>query len=194
MDLHPVNLSGIGEEQDIIMGGGDEEILHKIFLFDVDAHLPLSAAMLAAVEADRISLDISRMGDGHDHILFGDEVFDSDFWGGLHDFRFPFIPEGIADGEEFLLDQIENQPITGKEGLQAIDQLDSLLVLLDDFTLFEVGQPLEPHLQDRLGLLHPRKANFSIKRSFASLGVLEALIVAMTASIWSIAFFRPSRI
>jgi len=47
------------------MSRSDEEILYKVFFFDVDSHLSFSAAMLTPVEADGISLDIARMGDGH---------------------------------------------------------------------------------------------------------------------------------
>jgi len=40
VDLHPMDLSSIGEEQDVIMGGGDEEILHKIFFLDINPIFP----------------------------------------------------------------------------------------------------------------------------------------------------------
>ena len=39
-----------------------------------------------------------------------------------------------------------------KEGLQTIDQLDRLFIFLENLALLKVGQPLEPHLEDRLGL------------------------------------------
>src|SRR4030067_3845061 len=104
------------------MSGDDKKVLYKILLFDIDSHFPLSAAMLTPVEADGISLDISRMSDGHHHILFGDEVFGPNFWSSLHNFRFPFISKGISNGDEFLLDRMENQSFTGEEGLQPIDQ------------------------------------------------------------------------
>src|SRR3972149_8419574 len=121
------------------MSGGDKKVLDKILLFDIDSHLSLSATMLTPVKADGISLDIPRMRDRHHHILFGDEVFDPNFWSGLHNFRFPFVPKGISNGEEFLLDRIENQSFTCKEGLQAIDQLDGLFILVHNFALFKVG-------------------------------------------------------
>ena len=105
MNLHPVDLSGIGEEEDIVMGGSDEEVFYKILFLDIDAHLSLSAAMLAPVEADGISLDISRVGDRHHHILFGDQVFDPNLWGDLHDFRFPFVSKGVSNRDQFLLDR-----------------------------------------------------------------------------------------
>jgi len=41
------------------MSRSDEEILYKVFLFDVDSHLSFSAAMLTPVETDGISLDIT---------------------------------------------------------------------------------------------------------------------------------------
>ena len=66
---------------------------------------------------------------------------------------------------------VENQSFTGKDRLQPIDQLDRLLILLDDLTLFEVGEPLEPHLQDGLGLFI-RKAELFDQ---AVLGLLGSL-------------------
>ena len=175
VNLHPMNFSSVREEQEIIMCGSDEEVHYKIFLFDVDPHLPLSSAMLTPVEADGIPFDISGVGDRHHHILLGDKVFDADFWDSLHNFRLPPVSKGVADGDELLVDQIENQSLTGEEGFQAINQFDGLRILFDDFALFEVGEPLEPHLQDRLGLLI-RKGKFfhqAVLRLFGHLGGLN---------------------
>jgi len=122
-----------------------------------------------------------------------DEVFDPNFRGGLRNFRFPFISKGVSNGKELLLDRVENQSFAGEEGLQPIDQLDGVLILFHNFALFKVGKPWS--LISKIAwACTSEKANFSIKRSFASFGVLEALMVAMMASMWSIAFLRPSRI
>src|SRR4030043_55732 len=134
------------------MGGGDEEILDKILLLDMDPHLSLSPTMLTPVKADGISLNIPRMGDRHDHILFSDEIFDPDLWSDLHNLGVSLISIGISERKEFLFDQIEYQSFACKEGFQPVDQLYRIFIFLHDLALFEVGQSLEPHVQDGLGL------------------------------------------
>ena len=114
--------------------------------------LSLSSPMLAPVEADGISLNIPGVGDGDHHILFRDQVFDANLRGDIDDLRSSLVSEGVSDGEQFFLDHVELQPFAFKDRLQSIDQLDSLLILLDDLALFKVGEPLEPHLQNGLGL------------------------------------------
>ena len=37
MNLLPMDLSGIGEKEDVVMGGCDEEVFDKILFFDIDA-------------------------------------------------------------------------------------------------------------------------------------------------------------
>src|SRR4030042_5671456 len=160
MDLHPVDLSSVCEKQDISMGGGDKEILNKIFFFDVDPHLPLSAAVLTSIKANWVSLDIPCVGDRHDHILFNNEVFNLNLRSSLHNLCTPLVTIGLPDGEEFLLDQIEDQSFAGKNGLQPVDQFNRVLIFLHYLSLLKVSQALQPHLQYSLSLFFREGKSF----------------------------------
>jgi len=42
-----MDLSGIREKEDVIMGGSDEKVFDKVLFLNIDADLSLSSAVLA---------------------------------------------------------------------------------------------------------------------------------------------------
>ena len=76
VDLMAVDLADAGEEEQEVVRAGDEEVLDLVFFLEVHAGHAHAAALLLAVGGDRQSLDVARLGDGDDHLLLGDEVFD----------------------------------------------------------------------------------------------------------------------
>ncbi|MBZ5641017.1 MAG: primosomal protein N', partial [Acidobacteriia bacterium] len=58
----------------------------------------------------------------------------------------------IAETFPLVDDDPELQRLAGQDLPEALDQLQRLLVLVHDLLPLEPGEPLEPHLQDRLGL------------------------------------------
>jgi hypothetical protein len=73
--LRAVDPALVGEKQDPVMGGGDEEVLHEVVLAQGRTAHPSATAPLRAIQPPQGSLCISAAGDRDDHILLGDEVF-----------------------------------------------------------------------------------------------------------------------
>ena len=64
----------------------------------------------------------------------------------------PLVGEGVADGLELRADHRE-QPLGAREDVaQIADQRQQFLVLGDDLVLFQPGQAVQAHVQDRLRL------------------------------------------
>ena len=72
-------------------------------------------AALALVEGDGVALDVALLGYGHHHILLHDHVLEGDLPGRFHDGRASLIPEFLLDFVQLVLDDIENQPLAGKD-------------------------------------------------------------------------------
>ena len=78
VDLLPVDLALVGEEQQVVVRAGDEQVLDRIFFLGLGALEALAAAALRAVDAGRRALDVAVVRDRDDHRLFGDQVFQVD--------------------------------------------------------------------------------------------------------------------
>ena len=55
VDLLPIDLAAVGEEQQIVVRAGDEQVLDRIFVFGLGPLQPLAAAALGAIGARRQS-------------------------------------------------------------------------------------------------------------------------------------------
>jgi hypothetical protein len=44
--IEPVDLAGIGKEEHVVLGGGNEQMHHEVFVPGLDARLPLAAPAL----------------------------------------------------------------------------------------------------------------------------------------------------
>src|SRR5438309_1596211 len=76
VDLEPVALPLLGEEHDVVVRRGDEQVLEPVVFLGMGGDDALAAAPLAAVRGHREPLDVARVGHGDDHVLFGDQVLD----------------------------------------------------------------------------------------------------------------------
>ncbi len=56
-----MHLAGAGEDQQVMVRGGDKDFFYKIFFFRAHTHLASAAAVLALVKAHRVALDIAGM-------------------------------------------------------------------------------------------------------------------------------------
>src|SRR6185437_9876707 len=84
--LEPVNPPGVGEDEDVGVSGGDEQVLDEILVAGAHAHAPGAAAALLAIGGDGGALEIAGVADGDRHLLIGDQVFQLDFRGFVLDF------------------------------------------------------------------------------------------------------------
>src|SRR3989441_538842 len=152
VDLQPVHLAQSGEEEEVRVRRGDEEVLDDVFLFRLHARHALAPAALAAVGLDVRALDVPRARDGDDHFLVGEQVLDGEVGRAVDDLRAPGVAILVADGDQLLLDDGHELGVGGEDALQLLDEGQHLLVLFDDLVTLELGQALQAHVENSLGL------------------------------------------
>ena len=158
-DLFLVDLAARGEEQHRRVRRGDEQPGDEILLAGLHAGAALAAALLRPIGRQRHALDVAGVRDGDDHVLALDQVLV------LH-LAFLVDDDGAARRGELVLDRGE---LVLDDGLDAGaraqdveivgDLVGELVELGLDLVAAERGEPLQPQIEDGLGLLgrQPRR-------------------------------------
>ena len=154
--LEPVDLADAGEEQQEVVGAGDEEVLDLVLFFEVHAGDADAAALLLAVGGDRQALDVAGLGDGDHHLLLGDEVFDVDVALVGHDLGAAVVVVEALDLAQLALDDAVDGVFVAEQLAQLLDAREQAGVLFLDLVALEAGELLEPQVEDGLGL-RPRE-------------------------------------
>ncbi len=126
------------------MGRGDEQVLEKILFLDVHADDADAATALLAVCIERQALDVTGVGDGNDHVLFGDQVLDVEVVLSGSDQGAPFVGVHLPDLKELFLDEFVDLGLIGEDALEPGDAFHQVLVLFLDLVALETGELLEP--------------------------------------------------
>ena len=95
--LQPVHAALRGEQQNVTVRRGDEEVLDEIFVAGLRADAALAAARLMAVDVDRRALDVAGMADGDGHLFVFDQVFELDFLDAIDDLGAALVAIGFQD-------------------------------------------------------------------------------------------------
>ena len=111
----------IREEQQIIMRRCHHQLGHEIFILGGHGCLALAAAALGAVERSRVAFDITFAGNGHHHILFGNQVFDRQFRRFIHNFGTSRISIFITNGFQFFHNHAHEQFFVSQNRFQVGD-------------------------------------------------------------------------
>jgi hypothetical protein len=153
VDLEPVDLPLPREEEEGVVGGGDEEVLDEVPLLRVRPDDALPAAFLLPVAPEGHALDVAGVGEDDDLLLLGDEVLDVELLGlGDDDLGAPRVAVLLLHLEAVLADDVEQDGLVAEDGLVAGDLLAEALEVVADLVLLEAGQALQSHLEDGLGL------------------------------------------
>ena len=153
IDLEPVAAAFVGEEENVIVRGGHEEVLDPIlFLGGLSLHAAAAAALFFEA-GNREALDVAAVGDGDHHVFLRDQVFDGDFAGVVHDFGAALVAEFVAQLDQFLLHHIHPLDARADEFGQEGDALGQLLDFVQQLLALEAGEPREPHIENGFGLL-----------------------------------------
>ena len=159
VDALDIAAACLGEEDEIVVRAGGEEVLDEVIILGVVLRLlgshaddPLATALLGAVRADGRSLDEPLVGDCDDASLVGDEVLDGD----LPLLRNELGETGagmlVPDGLQLGLDDREDALLAGKDVEEVLDGLEKLLILVVELVTLEPGQLVETQLKDGVGL------------------------------------------
>src|SRR5919108_250414 len=150
--LEPVHLAEVGKEEQVGVGGGDEEVFDDVLFFRLHARDALAPATLAAVGLDVRALDVARARDGDDHLLVGQEVLDRQLRRLGEDLGAPRVAVFLLDGAQLVLDDPHQLDVGREDALELLDELQDLFVLFDDLLSLERGQATQLHVEDGLGL------------------------------------------
>src|SRR6185369_13145994 len=152
VQLEPVGLAEVREEQQVGVGRGNEQVLDDVLFLGLHPGHALAPAPLAAVGLDVRALDVPRARDGDHHLLVGQQILDGQVGGLEEDLRAAGVAVLLFDGHQLLLDDSHQLDVGSEDALELFDELQGLLVLLDDLLPLQRRQPAELHVEDGLGL------------------------------------------
>ena len=72
VDLEPVDSAFVGEDEDVGVRGGDEEVLDEILVAGLHAGAAYASAALHAVGGDGRALHVAGVAEGYGYLLVGD--------------------------------------------------------------------------------------------------------------------------
>ena len=169
MHLQAVDLALAREEQHVLVRGCDKHLVDDVVLFKVDARHALAAALLGAVGSHRDALHVAGVGDGHDHVLVGDEVLDIQVLFDMADLGAAFVAELFRNLAHLLLDDAQDLLLMRQQVLVVGDGAVQTVQLFLDLVALQASQAAQLHLEDGRGLLG-RKAK-ALDQAAACLGV-----------------------
>ena len=143
--LHAVHLAAVGKEENIIVGGGDEHILHKVLILAGHAGNAPAAAALGAVYLHRLALDVAAVGKGDDRLLLGDEVFNIHLAAHRLDSGAAVIAELIPDGGQLGANDIIDHGRRAENFLQVFHLFQDSGQLILDLDALHAGKLSQTH-------------------------------------------------
>ena len=152
VDLFGHTLAVGGDEQDIVVGLGSEEMLHKILFVSIGADDAFAAAFLRAEIGHAGAFDEPEVRDCDDHAFIRDDIFHPEFANGVADFGFTRGGVFLPGGDELFFDDVEEETLGSEDGAESFDELHESLVFFFDLFAFESGELVETKLENGVGL------------------------------------------
>ena len=159
VDALDVAAPGLGEEHQVVVRAGREQVLDEIArvflgraLAGRHADDALAAAALRAVLAGERALDEPGVRDGDDRSLVGDEVFHVDLALVGHDLGQARRGVLRLDGLDLFLDDRQHARLLGQDVHQVLDRDHQLGVFAGDLVALQAGELVQAQVQDGVGL------------------------------------------
>ena len=150
--LLPVDLAGVGEEEDVVMGGRGEHRHHLVLLPGGHPLLAHAALALGGVLADGGALNVPGLGEGKDALLLLDQVLDIYLVLHILDLCLALVAEFFGQGGQLLLEDLPHQGVVGEHPAEIGDLLLQVVVLLLQLLPVQALESLQAHIQNGLGL------------------------------------------
>ena len=99
------------------MGVGDEQLFDEVLVLGRGRGLAAPSAALSSVVADRLSLRITMVRQGHHDVFLGNQVFEGEVHLVAHDLASALITELLADLDQLVLDHL-HQAIRARQNLK----------------------------------------------------------------------------
>ena len=97
VDFDPVDAAGVGEAEQIGVGGVDDELGDEVLFAGLHAETARAAAALLAIDGDGRALEVAGVGDGDGDLLVCDEVFQAKLGGLVEDLGAAGVTVLVAD-------------------------------------------------------------------------------------------------
>ena len=150
--LGAVDAAEVGEKEQPVVRGGDEEVFDHVVAAQLGAAHALATALLRAVVVRAGALGEAVAGDGDDDVLFGDEVFHRHFPVEGEDAGAALVTELVDDFGQFGGDDGALTFGLGENVVEVVDASLEFGVLVHDLLALEGGQAAQLEGQDGVGL------------------------------------------
>ena len=111
----------VGNEQDVIVGGADEHLLHDVLFLAGHAGNAAAAALLGLISGLELALDITGLGQGVNALFLGNEVFDVHFAVDGLDLSAALVTEALLHIQQLVLDDLQHAGVVGEDVLPIAD-------------------------------------------------------------------------
>ena len=140
-DAEREHLSVRRENEEEVMGAGDEEVLDRILFVAPGTGQPLATAALGPVGVGGRALHIPGPADRHDHRRFGDQFGHvADVTRLATDLGAPVIPVLLGEFAELGTDHAADVRLAAEEPPEVTDLAEQLPVFAGEFLLLEIDQ------------------------------------------------------
>ena len=153
VDFDPVDAAGVGEAEQVGVGGVDDELGDEVLFAGLHAETAGAAATLLAVDGDGRALEVAGVGDGDGDLLVGDEVFQAKLGGLVEDLGAAGVAVLVADVGEFLDDDFAELGLRGEDGFVLGDGVADGAEFVEQLVDGELGEAVELQFQDGVDLL-----------------------------------------
>ena len=150
--LQPVDPSPIRENQDVGVGGRDEQLGEEILLACPHSDTAFAAAPLVSILGDRRPFHVPRIADCDRHVFFSDQILDTEITSRLENLSAPVIPVGLLNGQKLGDDDLHEQLFAFQNRSKALDGREQLRQFVNDLLPLEAREALQLHVQNRLRL------------------------------------------
>ena len=152
VDFEPVDAAGVGEAEEVGVGGVDDELGDEVFVAGLHADAAGAAATLLAVGGDGRALEVAGVGDGDGDLLVHDEVFEAKLSGLVEDEGAAGVAVPVADVGQLLRDHGSQLLHRGQDGLVLGDVVADLGEFAEELVDGELGEAVELELEDGVDL------------------------------------------
>src|SRR5579863_185269 len=155
-DLVPsqaIDAAFIGEEEDVVVRLGDEEVAYHVLALEVrDAGYAAAAAALRSerIQGDALDITADRIGD--DDVDVRRERLDRYLVFGRLDGGAPLVAEALLDVERLAPDDLRDAPRAPQDVFQLRNRFDQLGVFILDLLALQANEGAQAHIDDRLCL------------------------------------------
>ena len=122
IDFQPKAPAIVGEAKYVVVCRADEETLDKILVLQSLTAQAAPATALLAIGRDRGALDVTRVGDGDDHVLLGDQILARELAFIAGDLGATLVAVLVGDRLQLIADDLHAARLRREDVLHLLDE------------------------------------------------------------------------